>query len=247
MPFGKALGAQFEILIDGKPLVSRPQGCRHRGRQVSQAQAPPQRGGGEGPGEREGDGGGLQGGRGAAATRADELTAQISDVRDRLNGRVWRQGDDPAELRIEFDRLLAEQKALQARRPIDMGIIESCKAWLAALPTATLLEQVNPGVEDGLSLSAVRARIKKLKNQVEVLKGVPIPPSNVREEVQTYVQRLTRRPTLRSKLCANEPGFFSNLRWLPAPGCHSRSCNASCGIRSRHRQLTNSWRLWPAG
>jgi hypothetical protein len=80
-------------------------------------------------------------------------TAQISDVRDRLNGRVWRQGDDPAELRIEFDRLLAEQKALQARRPIDMGIIESCKAWLAALPTATLLEQVNPGVEDGLSLS----------------------------------------------------------------------------------------------
>jgi hypothetical protein len=68
----------------------------------------------------------LSDARAAAATRADELTAQISDVRDRLNGRVWRQGDDPAELRIEFDRLLAEQKALQARRPIDMGIIESC-------------------------------------------------------------------------------------------------------------------------
>ena len=49
----------------------------------------------------------------AAATRADELTAQISHVRDRLNGRVVREGDHPAELRIEFDRLLAEQKALQ--------------------------------------------------------------------------------------------------------------------------------------
>jgi hypothetical protein len=89
----------------------------------------------------------------AAATRADELTGQISHVRDRFNGRIVREGDHPAELRIEIDRLLAEQKALQARRPIDMGVIESCKAWLAALPTATLLEQVNPGVEDGLSLS----------------------------------------------------------------------------------------------
>ena len=133
--------------------------------------------------------------RAAAATRADELTARISDVRDRLNGRVRRQGDNPAELGIELDRLLAEQKALQARRPIEMRIIESCKAWLAALPPGTLLEQVNPGVEDGLSLSTVRDRIKKLKNQVEALKRVPIPPSNVREKVQTYVQGLTR-PTI---------------------------------------------------
>ena len=43
-----------------------------------------------------------------------------------------------------------------------------------------------------MSLSDVRARIKKLKNYVEQLKGVPIPPSNVREKVQTYVQGLTR-------------------------------------------------------
>jgi hypothetical protein len=39
---------------------------------------------------------------------------------------------------------------------------------------------------------AVRARIKKLKNTVETLKGVPVPPSNIREKVQTYVQGLTR-------------------------------------------------------
>jgi hypothetical protein len=73
-----------------------------------------------------------------------------------------------------------------------MGIIQSCKAWLAALPPGTLLEQVNPAVEDGLSVCAVRGRIKKLKNQVEMLKGVPIPPSNVRDKVLTYVQGLTR-------------------------------------------------------
>jgi hypothetical protein len=87
---------------------------------------------------------------------------------------------------------VAKQKAFQARRPIDMGVIESCKAWLSALPPATLLEQVNPAGEDGLSLSAVRGRIKKLKNQVEMLKGVPIPPSNIRDKVLTYVQGLTR-------------------------------------------------------
>ena len=42
-----------------------------------------------------------------------------------------------------------------------------------------------------MRLGTVRDRIKKLKNQVEVLKGVPIPPSNLREKVQTYVQGLT--------------------------------------------------------
>jgi hypothetical protein len=134
----------------------------------------------------------LSDGCAAAATRADELTGQISHLRDRLSGRVVREGDRPAELCIEVDRLLAEQKALQARRPTEMGIIESCKVWLAALPTATLLEQVDPEVEDGFSLSTVRSRIKKLRNTVEVLKGVPVPPSNIREKVQTYVQGLTR-------------------------------------------------------
>jgi hypothetical protein len=66
------------------------------------------------------------------------------------------------------------------------------KAWLAALPTATLLQQINPEVEDGLSLSVVRARTKKLQNAVEVLKRVPILPSDIREKVQACVQGLTR-------------------------------------------------------
>jgi hypothetical protein len=75
----------------------------------------------------------------AVANRADELTAQISDVRDRLNGRVRRQGDDPAELGIELNRLLAEQKTLQRHRPIEADTIDRCRAWLEALPPATAL------------------------------------------------------------------------------------------------------------
>jgi hypothetical protein len=53
-----------------------------------------------------------------------------------------------------------------------------------------LLEQVNPSVEDGVSLPAVRARIKKLQNEVEALKRVPVPAPNIREKVQAYVARL---------------------------------------------------------
>ena len=128
----------------------------------------------------------------AAATRADELTGQISHIRDRLNGRVVREGDHPAELRIEFDRLLAEQKAIHARRPIETDTIDRCKAWLAALPPATVFEQVSPVVEDGLSLTAVRARIKKLQESVAVLKRVPIPAPDIPQKVQSYVRGLTR-------------------------------------------------------
>ena len=68
-----------------------------------------------------------------------------------------------------------EQKALQARRPIEMGIIESCKAWLAALRPATLLEQVTPEVEKGLSLSPCGAH-QEAAISVAVLKRVPVPP-----------------------------------------------------------------------
>jgi hypothetical protein len=125
-----------------------------------------------------------------ATIRADEVTGQISHLRDRLNGRVQRAGDDPVKLRIEFDRLLAEQKAMQARRPIEADTLARCRSWLAGLPNTTVIEQIIPDVEDGLSLPAVRAHIKKLQNEVEVLKRVPVPAPNIREKVRAYVERL---------------------------------------------------------
>ena len=128
-----------------------------------------------------------------ATIRADELTGQIAHVRDRLNGRVQRAGDDPVKLGIEFDRLLAEQKALQARRPIETDILGRCRAWLAGLPSTTVFEQIIPEVEDGLSLPAVRSRIRKLKSEAEALRRVPVPPpSDIQEKVHAYVQDMTR-------------------------------------------------------
>ena len=94
---------------------------------------------------------------------SDELTAQIADLRDRLNGRVVRAGDHPEKLRIELEQRLEEQKALQRQRPIEADMLGRCRAWLADLPPATVLGQIIPDVEAGLSLSEVRARIKKLQ------------------------------------------------------------------------------------
>src|SRR5215471_10851222 len=132
----------------------------------------------------------LSDGCATATIKADQLTAQISDLRDRLNGRVIRAGDHPEKLRIELERLLEEQKTLQRQRPIEADILGRCRAWLAALPPGTVLEQVTPAVEDGLPLPAVRTRIKKLQDSVAALKRVPIPAPNIREKVQTYVERL---------------------------------------------------------
>ena len=132
----------------------------------------------------------LSDGCATATIRADELTAQISDLRDRLNGRVVRAGDHPEKLRIELERALEEQKMLQRQRPIEADILGRCRAWLAALPPGTVLEQIIPDIEDGLALGDVRARVRKLKDQVEALKRVPVPASDIEQKVRTYVERL---------------------------------------------------------
>jgi hypothetical protein len=134
----------------------------------------------------------LSDARAAAATRSDELPAQISLLRDRLNGRIFRESDDPQKLRIEIEGMLVEQKGLHAQRPIEAGTIERCKRWLADLPAGTVLEHVAPVVEDGVSLSAVRMRIKRLRESAAALRAVPIPPSNIREKVRAHVQNMTR-------------------------------------------------------
>jgi hypothetical protein len=132
----------------------------------------------------------LSDGCATATIRADELTAQISNLRDRLNGRIVRPGDHPEKLRIELEQRLGEEKALQRQRPIEADILGRCRAWLAGLTPETVLEQIIPDGENGLSLSDVRARTKKLQNQVEALKRVPVPASGIEQKVRTYVERL---------------------------------------------------------
>src|SRR6201987_6429449 len=97
----------------------------------------------------------LSDGCATATIKADQLTAQIADLRDRYNGRVVRAGDHPEKLRAEIEQRLEEQKALQRQRPIEADILGRCRAWVASLPPGAVLEQIIPDVEDGLSLSTV--------------------------------------------------------------------------------------------
>src|SRR5262249_15220088 len=132
----------------------------------------------------------LAGGCATATIKAGQLTAQIADLRDRCNGRVVRAGDHPEKLRTELEQTLAEQKALERQRPIEADILGRCRAWLAALPPGTALKQIIPDLEDELALGDVRTRVRKLKDQMETLKRVPIPAPNIPEKVRAYVERL---------------------------------------------------------
>jgi hypothetical protein len=49
----------------------------------------------------------------------------------------------------------------------------------ASLPAEAVIQQIIPDVEDGLSLSDVRARTKKLQDQFEMLKRVPVPAPDI--------------------------------------------------------------------
>ena len=53
-----------------------------------------------------------------------------------------------------------------------------------------MLEQIIPDIEDGLALGDLRARVRKLKDQVEALKRVPVPASDIKQKVRGYVERL---------------------------------------------------------
>src|SRR5262249_50279032 len=128
----------------------------------------------------------LSDARATAATRADEVTAQISHLRDRLNGRVQRADDDPLKLHNALDQLLEEQKVLQRQRPIDTGIIESCKTWLDRLPPDTKLEPV-AATTGGRDLADVRKRIKTITAEIFALKRAPAPSNDIEARVWDYL------------------------------------------------------------
>jgi hypothetical protein len=130
--------------------------------------------------------------RAAAAARADQLTTKIAHLRDRLDGRVLREGDTAADLNSDIRLLLAEQKRLQDQRPIEMAVIDNCKTWLASLPAATVLEPLAAVVEEGLPLSEVRDGIRKRQASVSALKRVPVPAADTKAKVQAYVEGLGR-------------------------------------------------------
>jgi len=121
---------------------------------------------------------------------ADAVERGIEDRRARLYGNVRRADDNPRLLEAELEKFMADQKVVQQRLQAEQSIISACKGWLDRLPPGTKLEQIVPDVEDGLALGDVRTRVKKLKDQVEALKRVPVLGPDIKQKVQAYVERL---------------------------------------------------------
>jgi hypothetical protein len=136
------------------------------------------------------------------------------------------------------------------QRPIEADILGLCRAWLASLPPTAALEQIIPDVEDGLALGDVRARVRKLKDQVGALNRVPIPAPNIREKVQAYVERLpmpiiggigageslaVQWPTgLHALLAFVEPGVLAERLLAEI----NRIANTPCPLAQRERKIT---------
>jgi hypothetical protein len=99
-------------------------------------------------------------------------------VRVQENGVGLREGDHEADLAADIRIMLAQQKQLHDQQSIETAVIEGCKAWIASLPAATVLEPVTPVVEKGLSLAEARGEIKKKQAAIEALKRVPVPAAD---------------------------------------------------------------------
>ena len=85
----------------------------------------------------------LSDARATAATRADELTAQISHLRDRLNGRVQRADDDPLKPGQPLwppPQPLVPPELLAAIRPDPFLVHEAAKGTYIAERNRRVLE-----------------------------------------------------------------------------------------------------------
>ena len=134
--------------------------------------------------------------RATAAVRADQLTQELADFRDRWSGTKYRASDEHTDFRSEVDQRLEEQKLITARLSTFGRIIDDCRAWLEQLPSSTVLEQVTVAAETGVTLPQVRAQINHFEAEVKALKQVPLPAVDIEQKVEAYIASLTQ-PVIR--------------------------------------------------
>lgn len=138
----------------------------------------------------------LSDARATAAVRADQLARELASLRDRWDGRVQRTSDAHTDFPKLIDAANAEQSAVSSRLSTLTRIVDNARAWLASLPSNTVLEQITPEVETGQTLQTIRERIKRLEESVAALKKVPLPSVDIRARVEDYIQSLTQ-PVIR--------------------------------------------------
>jgi septal ring factor EnvC (AmiA/AmiB activator) len=128
----------------------------------------------------------------------ERLTQQITKTQDAITGARQRlsggfqRDEEYRDMRATLDKLLADQPILENKLDCARYTLTDCRAFLQALPDDAVLEPVAPVQPNGFDLDTVQRRIKGAEDEVERLRGVPTPASDIEERVREYVAALAR-------------------------------------------------------
>lgn len=151
------------------------------------------------------------------------ITSQIENIRNRLNGRIRDQRDDPAQLEQDLHRLLADHAQVKARLHQAQTVLSSCRTWLDRLPTGAKLEPATTST-DGKSLSEVRAGISAARDELTKLRRAPVPSPDLRDRVERRIADLGA-PTVRGIGAGETLKVFWPGAKQTAAGPDERSCD----------------------
>ena len=114
------------------------------------------------------------------------------------------------KVRQGFDQLLKDAQGKRKRADAEHRVLSNCKLWLECQPHDTVLEPVTVAI-DGYHLASVRSRLKQCAGEISALNNAPVPASDIRDRLATYVQALGRQatPTVRG---VGEGASF-DVRW----------------------------------
>lgn len=127
----------------------------------------------------------------ATLTRqASQNATAITHARQRLTG-SFQEDSEYRAMRVALDRLVEEQPAFENRLLTTKDLLSCCKHFLATLPDDTVLEPVKLE-NNGLSLDDVRQRIAEAEQEIKVLRAVPVPPPDIKNQVKEHVAALAR-------------------------------------------------------
>ena len=107
--------------------------------------------------------------------RTASLDARIAKLRDLLFGKAERADFDFAQGRVELEKAVTEQSALQRRLRAEEAAVAQCRRWLENLPSDAVLEPIEVTVPPDATLSRVRAKLKAAETELALLRAAPTP------------------------------------------------------------------------
>jgi hypothetical protein len=117
----------------------------------------------------------------------------IAAARQRLDDGMHDQGEYN-DLDAALKQLLADKPVLEKKLRAAQSVLSACKSWIATLLPDTILEVVTPKT-NGHDLASVRAKLTAAEAELEALRAVPEPSSDIEERVGAYVREMAR-PTI---------------------------------------------------